>query len=82
MTDIFNNSIYLSLLEFVWGNVIPCYRLLKIHRHLSAIQNLNNINKNARVEFELLIITLYLLGKFYAILFIKLNIMKWIYHLK
>lgn len=38
--------------------------------------------KNARVEFELLIIALYILGKFYPILFVKLNIMRWNYHLK
>ena len=45
-----------------------------MHSHLSANQNVNNGNKSERVDFELLIITLYHLGKFYTVLFIKLNI--------
>lgn len=44
-----------------------------MHSHLSANQNVNNGNKSERVDFELSVITLYL-GKFYTVLFVKLNI--------
>lgn len=61
----------------MWGNITPYSWLLKMHSHLHANQNVNNGDKSERVDFELLVITLYHLGKFYTVLFVKLNIKRY-----